>query len=211
MKQKKPKLKLTVGAFFYNIMSPLVDDDFDPTKYQETVKSPVIKSIGTSENAESTTVNSSGIDYDTVDQNSSIELEVEVVAFDPTDLAKLRAEKVDEKGLVLSGRSTTRPYFAVGVPVIKKDGIVRYTWYPKCKLVSNTDESKTSEESYSEQNETLSIRAYAFNAEKDFKTYVDTEMDVAPEGLTEDKFFAKPILTPQDLEAALSVESLPEV
>ncbi|WP_159649107.1 major tail protein [Erysipelothrix aquatica] len=211
MKQKKPKLKLTVGAFFYNIMNQVENDDFDPVNYQETIKSPIIKSIGTSENAESTTVNSSGIDYDTVDQSSSIELEVEVVAFDPTDLAKLRAEKVDAKGLVLSGRSATRPYFAVGVPVIKKDGVVRYTWYPKCKLVSNTDESKTSEESFSEQNETLSIRAYAFNETKDFKTYVDTEMDIAPEGLTEDKFFAKPILTPQDLAVALGEAPLPEV
>ena len=55
-----------------------------------------------------------------------------------------------------------RPFIALGFPNLKKGGGVKYTWYPKCQLIENTDDIATSEETFSEQNDTLTFRAYAF-------------------------------------------------
>lgn len=203
MNQKKPMIKETVGAAYYAFNTPGTDGEFDPTTFEATVKSPIIKNIGTTENAESTVVRSSGIDYDTVSQTSSVELAIEVVAFHPDDLAKLRGENVDTGGLISSGRPAERPFIALGFPILKKGGGVKYTWYPKCQLIENTDDIATSEESFSEQNDTLTFRAYAFNDNKDIKNYVDSEATNFPEGLTEESFFTKPIITKEDLVTAV--------
>ena len=80
----------------------------------------------------------------------------------------------------------------------------RYEWYPKCKLSENTDEAKTSENSYSEQTDTITIKAYAFNDAGDIKVMVDSAANNFPEGLTEEMFFAKPILCREDLAAAVA-------
>ena len=79
-------------------------------------------------------------------------------------------------------------------------------WYPKCKLSENTDETKTREESFSEQTDTITIKAYPFNENDDIKAMVDTSATNVPEGITEEKFFAKPILTKEDLAAAVATE-----
>ena len=119
-------------------------------------------------------------------------------------MARLRGESIDEGGLILSGRTSERPYIALGFPVLKVGGGVKYVWYPKCQLVENTDEIATKEESFSEQNDTLTFRAYAFNDTNDKKSYVDSESTSFPEGLTEEKFFTKPILTKEDLASAIT-------
>lgn len=72
----------------------------------------------------------------------------------------------------------------------------------KSKLTENSDDVATSEEKASEQTDTIKIRAYPFDIAGNIFTKV-TE-STAPEGLTEEKFFAKPILTDADLTAALS-------
>ncbi|HHU79964.1 MAG TPA: phage tail protein, partial [Acholeplasmataceae bacterium] len=159
MTNKKPMIKETVGAAYYAFNTPDENGEYSPSTYEATVKSPVIKSIGTTENAESSVVRASGTDYATSSQTSSVELAIEVVAFHPDDLAKLRGENVDESGLISSGRPAERPFIALGFPILKKGGGVKYTWYPKCQLIENTDDIATSEETFSEQNDTLTFRA----------------------------------------------------
>lgn len=82
-----------------------------------------------------------------------------------------------------------------------KNGKSRYEWFPKCKLVENSDDIATSEEKASEQTDTIKIRAYPFDAAGNIVSKV-TE-STAPAGLTEEKFFAKPILTDADLITAI--------
>lgn len=200
---KNPMVKETVGGMYYNFNTPTKQGEFDPTKYEENVsKCNVVKNIGTTENAEAVTVKASGQDYTTVNQNESIEMAIEVVAFDPGDLAKMRGDIIGEGGLNRSGRTTIRPFFAFGKVVKKVGGGVEYAWYPKCQLVENTDDIATKEDSFSEQNDTVTIKAYSFNDTDDKKVYVNSEMSNFPEGLTEEKFFAKPILTDEDLATA---------
>ena len=208
MTNKKPMIKETVGAAYYAFNTPDENGEFNPSTYEATVKSPVIKSIGTTENAESSVVRASGSDYATSSRTSSVELAIEVVAFHPDDLAKLRGENVDESGLISSGRPAERPFIALGFPILKKGGGVKYTWYPKCQLIENTDDIATSEETFSEQNDTLTFRAYAFNDDKDIKNYVDSEATNFPTGLTEEQFFTTPIITKADLDEAMNTGSL---
>ena len=203
MKTKKPMLKETVGALYLAFNTPGEDGEFDIQTYEETSKSEVVKSINTTENAESTTVRASGQDYMTVSQNSSVDHAVEVIAFDPEDVAKMRADKIG-KYLVKSGATSERPYFAFGKVVKKTGNVVEYVWYPKCQLVENTDDISTSEESYSEQNDTLTIRAYAFDKEGNKSVRVNSEMSNFPEGLTEEMFFTKPITTDDEIDALIT-------
>ena len=79
-----------------------------------------------------------------------------------------------------------------GVNVLAEDG------------KQNSDEIATREESPSEQNDTITISAYSFDEEGNKKSYVDSTAANFPEGITEDKFFAKPILTKESLAAAIS-------
>ena len=85
-----------------------------------------------------------------------------------------------------------------------KNGNSRYEGYPKCKRKLNTDDIATTDESPSVKHSTITISAYSFDADGNKKTYVDSTASNFPEGITEDKFFAKPILTKEDLAAAVS-------
>ena len=204
---KKPMIKETVGGMYYCFNTPTKEGEFDPEKYDEEVsKCNNVKNIGTTENSEATAVRASGTDYETVNQTSSIDMAVEVVAFDPGDLAKMRGDDTsDEGGLILSGAPSKRPFFAFGKVVKKVGGGVQYAWYPKCQLVENTDDIGTSEDTFSEQNDTVTIRAYAFDDKNQKKAYVDSETTNFPKGLTEEKFFTKPILKSEDLATAAAL------
>ena len=199
---KKPKIKETVGALYYAFNTMTEDGEFDPEAYETTTKSDVVKTINTTDNATTTTVRASGQDYETVNQSSSIENEVEVIALDPEDLAKMRGDDIHENGLVLSGAPGKRPFFAFGKVVKKLGGAVEYVWYPKCQLTENTDEAATSEEEFSEQTDTVTITAYAFDDAGNKSVRVNSEMSSFPEGLTEEKFFEAPILDDAGLTAA---------
>ena len=83
-----------------------------------------------------------------------------------------------------------------------KNNSLRFDWYPKCMLSGNTDDVATSEESFSEQNDTLTIRAMAFDDSGKIVTSIRGDYKM-PEGLTEDKFFSKPILSVADLTSVL--------
>lgn len=197
---KKPMMKETVGAQYYAFNNPAEGVEFDSTKYEENViKTETVKKVGVTENMESTPVKASGKDYTTVNQTSSIDIAVEVIAVVPSDLKKMRGEKTSKSGLNQSGTSNVRPYFAYGKTVKKIGGGERYEWFPKCQLVENTDDIETKEESFKEQNDTLTIRAYPFDDEGNIKNYIDTEDESYPKGVTEDMFFAAPIVTDEDL------------
>lgn len=204
MKTKRPMMKETVGAQYYAFNTPDEDGNVNYTTYEDTIKTEVVKQIGTTENGETTTVRASGKDYASFNQVSSTDLEVEVVAFPQEDLARMRGENIATNGLVSSGGTKERPYFAYGKVVKLVGGGVRFDWYPKCQVIENTDDIATSEDSFSEQNDTVTIRAYAFNEKGENKNYVDSSITGFPEGLTEEKFFSKPIVTSADLDAVVA-------
>lgn len=204
MKTKRPMMKETVGAQYYAFNTPDEDGNVNYTTYEDTIKTEVVKQIGTTENGETTTVRASGKDYASFNQVSSTDLEVEVVAFPQEDLARMRGENIATNGLVSSGGTKERPYFAYGKVVKLVGGGVRFDWYPKCQVIENTDDIATSEDSFSEQNDTVTIRAYAFNEKGENKNYVDSSITGFPKGLTEEKFFSKPIVTSADLDAVVA-------
>ena len=199
---KKPPIKETVGAQY--ICFATAKEEWDGTFESEVEKTETVKSVKVTENGESTSVYASGKIYDTDETVSGVDIEVENIAFVTETLAKMRGHVVDEGGLVLSGGKGIRPYFAYGKVVIMRGGKVRYEWYPKCKLAENSDNANTSEEKFSEQTDTVTIKAYPFNDAGNIKAMVDSTMTSFPVGLTEDKFFAKPILTKEELKTATS-------
>lgn len=205
MNEKKPMIKETVGAQYYAFNKPDDKGNYVPksTSYEETIKTNVVKKVGTSENVENTPVKASGIDYLTASQIANIDLAVEVVAFPIDDLAEMRGEDADEGGLITTKTSSKRPFFAYGKVVKKIGGGFRFDWYPKCQLIENTDDVETKEDTFKEQNDTVTIRAYAYDAEgKNIKVAIDSEATNFPKGMTEEKFFKAPILTKEDLATA---------
>ena len=200
---KKPPIKETVGAQY--ICFATAKEDWDGTFDEEIEKTETVKSVKVTENGESVSAYASGKIYDTDETVSGVDIEVENIAFVAETLAKMRGDIVDEGGLVLSGGKGIRPYFAYGKVVIMRGGKARYEWYPKCKLAENSDNANTSEEKFSEQTDTVTIKAYPFNDNGDIKAMVDSTMASFPVGLTEEKFFAKPILTKDDLKTAAGV------
>lgn len=203
---KKPPLKETVGAQFICFNTMTEEGEWTEKFETEVEKTQVVKTIKVSENTSVAEVYASGIVYDADSTVTGSNIETEVIAFVAETLAKMRGDKVEDGGLILSGGSgegRNRPYFAYGKVVKLKGGHFRWDWYPKCKLFENTDEAKTKEESFSEQTDTITIKAYPFNDAGDIKASVDSTMTTFPSGLTEEKFFAKPILTTGDLAAAV--------
>lgn len=201
---KKPKIKETIGAAYYAFNTMTEEGEFDPESYENTIKNEAIKTINTTDNATTTKVRGSGKDYETVNQSTSVENEVEVLALDAEDLAKMRGDDIHENGLILSGATRRRPFFAFGKVVKKVGGAFEFVWYPKCQLTENTDETTTSEEEFSEQTDTVTITAYAFDDIGNTSVRVNSEMASFPEGLTEEKFFEKPILDDEGLTAAIA-------
>lgn len=199
---KKPPIKETVGAQYICMDSMTEDNDWTEKFEEDVTKLETVKSINVTEASEANDVYASGKVYDSDTTTSSAGIEVEQIAFPENLLAEMRGDVVDEGGLTLSGGDGIRPYFAFGKVVKLKGGKYRYDWYPKCKLTENSDETATSEESPAEQTDTINISAYPFNDHNDIKSMVTYEN--MPEGLTEDKWFAKPILTVSDLESAIS-------
>lgn len=201
---KRPPRKETVGAQYICFDKMTSEGEWTDQFEEDVERSPVVKSVSVTDNAESTDVYASGEVYDTDDAQAAATIETEVVAFPADTLAKMRAATVDAGGLITDGASKRRPFFAYGKVVKLKDGNVRYEWFPKCRLSENTDEVSTREESPSEQNDTITIAAYSFDEEGNKRVYVDSSASNFPEGLTEEAFFAKPILTKEDLAAAVS-------
>lgn len=200
IKTRKPPMKQTVGAQ-YVCFDSNEDEEFTG-EYEESVeKTEVVKTVKMTENAETSDTHASGKVYDSDTPTKSIDIEVEVVAFPEDTVARMKGDTVDVGGLILSGGNSKRPFFAYGKVVKLRNGGYRFEWYPKCKLIEKSDDISTSEEKASDQTDTIKIKAYPFDEAGNIVARV--ESGSAPEGLTEDKFFAKPILTKEGLAAAI--------
>ncbi len=196
---KRPPRKETVGAQYICFNTMGENGEWTETFDAEVEKTATVKSVKVTENSESADVYASGEVYDTDNTSGATNIEIEVAAFDPDTLAKMRGDKVGTNGSIIKGGNGARPFFAYGKVVKLKGGKVRYEWYPKCKLAENTDEAQTREDKSSEQNDTITINAYAFETDGGKCFCVDTSSKKSPAGLTEDKFFTKPLLKDADL------------
>ena len=203
IKDKKPAIKETVGAQYVCFSVSNENGDFEANYEADVERTKVVKSVKVTENAEASPIYASGEIYDNIDSLGSIDVEVEVIAFPDDTLAKMRGDDVDESGLIRSGGTVQKPFFAYGKVVKLKGGKVRYDWYPKCKLTENSDEAKSSEDKFSEQTDTIKITAYPYDDDGHIVSKISSEAN-GPDGITESKFFSKPVLTPEDLTSALS-------
>lgn len=202
---KKPPYKESIGAQYYNFNNPGEGKDFDVSSYEEkTTKTETVKSVTVTENSETVPIYASGKVYSTENQLAYIDIAVESIASDADDLAKMRGDIVKTNGLIQTQTSAKKPFFAYGKVVHLSGGNVRYDWYPKCQLIENSDEAKTRGENFEEQNENLTIRAYAFDSEgKIFKNSIDSSSSKFPTGVTEEMFFSAPIITDEDLTSII--------
>lgn len=206
-KEKRPPVKESVGALRYCFDIDDENGQYTGTYDTDIIVTKVAKSVKMTENGDNVSVYASGEEYDSVSSVSSIDNEVEAVAFPADDLAKMRGDEVTDTGLIIRGGSRNRPFFAFGKTVKLRNGKERWLWYPKCKLLSNTDDTNTKEESFSEQNDTITIRAYPFDADGQ-KIVVEFDTSVKTvEGLTEDKFFDQ-VLTGDDDFKKITTQSL---
>lgn len=209
---KRPPVKETVGAQYICFAQTAEEsDEFTGTYEEDVEKTEVVKSVSVSENAESTPVKASGKVYMTASADASTEISVEVIAFVSRTLARMRGDNVDEEtGLVTSGKPKNKPFFAYGKVVKLTGDNVRFDWFPKCQLTSNTDEAQTSEDKFSEQNDTLTISALPFDDEGNIVVKIDSNIKM-PKGLTEELYFSKPLLSVADLKSVLPPDAPAEV
>lgn len=206
IKTAKPAITETVGAQYLCFASGEDSTGFSGQYEEDVEKTETVKKVKVSTNGSSEDVYASGKVYDTDNTSASKDIEVEAIAFPADTIAKALGSNVDTGGLISDGADRGKPYFAYGKVVKKKHGQFVWEWYPKCMMLEISDETSTKEEKFSEQTQTVTIRAYAFNEDGDFRNYVDSESKNFPKGLTEEKFFVKPILTPEDLETAIGGE-----
>lgn len=201
---KKPPIIETIGAQYYAFNNG-ANGEYDPSSYEETiVKTETVKSATVTESSESVQIRASGKDYMLKTLLSYVDIEVEELAHDADDLAKMRGDIIDNSGLIQGVTTPEKPFFAYGKVVKLSGGNFRLDWYPKCQLVENSDEANTSESNFSEQNNRLTIRAFAFDSEgKTVKNSVDSTSAKFPTGMTEELFFSKVVITPADLTSLI--------
>ena len=189
--EKKPSTKYTVGAQYICFNE---DPDWDSAEYESDVlKLPTVVDIDIADNSDSYESYASGAVYDSDTIVTYKEISVTQLAFDETTIAKMKGDTVDS-GIIMSGGIKTRPFFAYGVPIIKKDKTMDMRWFPKCKLVDSSDKTATSTDAHSDQTDSLTIRAYGFDADQNQEVKVLTA-DTNNAGITEAAFFAAPVLT----------------
>lgn len=195
--EKKPSTKYTVGAQYicFNTNKDWAATDFDA----DVVKLPTVVDIDVADNSDSYESYASGAVYESDTIVTYKEISVTQLAFDEATIAKMKGDTIDS-GIIMSGGVKTRPYFAYGVPIIKKDRTMDMRWFPKCKLVDSSDKTATSTDAHSDQTDSLTIRAYGFDATQNQEVKVLTAEE-ANAGITEDKFFAAPIMTVEAAKA----------
>ena len=189
--EKRPSTKYTVGAQYICFNE---DPEWDASEFEtDVIKLPTVVDVTAADNSDSYQSYASGEVYESDTIVTYKELSVTQLAFDEKTIARMKGDTVDE-GIIMSGGVKTRPYFAYGLPIIKKDGTKDMRWYPKCKLVDNSDATATSTDSHSDQTDSLTIRAYGFDATQNQEVKVLTG-ETANAGITEAAFFAAPVLT----------------
>ena len=189
--EKKPSTKYTVGAQYicFNEDPEWKADEFE----EDVLKLPTVVDINVADNSDSYESYASGAVYESDTIVTYKEISVTQLAFDEATIAKMKGDTIDS-GIIMSGGIKTRPFFGYGVPIIKKDGTKDMRWYPKCKLVDNSDATATSTDSHSDQTDSLTIRAYGFDETQNQEIKVLTA-ETANASITEAAFFAAPILT----------------
>lgn len=189
--EKRPSTKYTVGAQYicFNTDPKWTAETFDT----DVTKLPTVVDIDVADNSDSYESYASGAVYESDTIVTHKEISVTQLAFDEATIAKMKGDTNDE-GIILSGGVKTRPFFAYGVPIIKKDRTMDMRWFPKCKLVDNSDATQTSTDSHSDQTDSLTIRAYGFDTDQNQEVKVLTG-ETANAGITEDAFFAAPVLS----------------
>lgn len=196
---KKPSYKQTVGAQYVCFDKMDENKDWAGDFEADVIRTDTVKNIDVNDNSSSTTIYASGNPYGQEDDIASKDITVEVIAFSDQTIARMKGDTVTNSGAIISKRNGVRPFFAYGKVVKLSHGKRRYEWFGKCQLVSNTDKTSTSTESFSEQTDTITIRAYPLN---DGTYGVSTSADVElPATVTEDTFFAAPLITEDDYEA----------
>lgn len=187
----RPSTKYTVGAQYicFNTNEKWAAGSFETA----VTKLPTVVDIDVADNADSYESYASGEVYDSDTVVTYKDISVTELAFSEEIRAKMRGDTTDE-GIILSGGVKKRPFFAYGVPVQKKDGSKKLQWFPKCKLVENSDKTATSTAQHSDQTDTMTIRAYGFDADQNQDVSVLTSV-AENEGITEEKFFAAPLTT----------------
>lgn len=202
--RKTPAVKLTVGSQYICMNTMDSSDNWTETFSSDVTELPTVVSVEVTDNADSYQTYASGAVYDADTPIVTQDISEENVAFPTILLASMRGETVDADGVTMGGGFGTRPYFAYGMAINRKDGSWEYRWYPKCKLVENTDATETSEDSHKDQNESVTIRSYGFNdAGNTYVRAITSEAGMA--AMTAAAFFAAPLLT-----VAAVKEALPE-
>ena len=196
----KPSRKYTVGAQYICFNTPDASGDWTETFEADVYKLPTVTSVSISDEVDDYETYASGNVYDADSIVSKKTISETNIAFPEMLLARMRGDTVDNDGVILEGGIHTRPFFAYGVVITKKDGSQDLRWYPKCKLTENTDETETSEASNKDMTDDITISAYGYNANQD-KVIRALKGEDALAGLTEAKFFAAPVLTAAAVKA----------
>ena len=192
--EKKPSVKLTVGAQYICFNTMDANNDWTDAFETDVIKLPTVTQVQVTDNSDSYDSYASGAIYDSDTEIQSKDIQETNLAFSDTLLAKMRGDVVDG-GVIVEGKlGTVRPYFAYGFVVQKKNGELDLRWYPKCKLVENSDSTATSEESHSDQTDDITIRAYRMSDDKGIAVRVNTGEE-GYDTVTEDAFFAAPLTT----------------
>jgi len=192
--EKKPSVKLTVGAQYICFNTMDANNDWTDTFEKDVIKLPTVTQVQVTDNSDSYDSYASGAIYDSDTEIQSKDIQETNLAFSDTLLAKMRGDVVDG-GVIVEGKlGTVRPYFAYGFVVQKKNGELDLRWYPKCKLVENSDSTATSEESHSDQTDDITIRAYRMADDKGIAVRVNTGEE-GYDTVTEEAFFAAPLTT----------------
>lgn len=200
--KQTPAVKITVGDQYIckNVMDS--GNNWTETFESDVIELPTVVNVEVTDNSDSYETYASGAVYDSDTPVTSQDIAEENVAFPTMLLAELRGETVDSDGVTLGGGFGVRPFFAYGMAIKRKDGSWEYRWYPKCKLITNTDKTETSEDSHKDQNEEITIRAYGYN--DNGNTYIRClTSEEGMEDMTAAAFFAAPLLTVADVKGAL--------
>ena len=201
--EKKPSTKYTVGAQY--ICFNTGETDWDAASWDtDVLKLPTVVDIDVADNSDSYQSYASGAVYESDTIVTYKEISVTQLAFDEATIARMKGDAVDS-GIILSGGIKERPYFAYGVPIIKRDRTMDMRWYPKCKLVDNSDATATSTDSHSDQTDSLTIRAYGFDETQNQEIKVLTA-DPDNASITEDVFFAAPVFTVDAVKALRNID-----
>ncbi len=200
--KKKPPIKLTVGAQYICFNTMDSENDWTETFETDVIKLPTLVSAAVTDNTDAYDAYASGQIYDTDTAVASKTIATSNLAFSEALLAKMRGDVVDGGVVLGGGRKAIRPYFAYGIVVNKKDGSQDLRWYPKCKLTENDDVSNTSTDAHQDQNYSVTIKAFGFDADEHVEVRALTSEE-GYESITEDAFFAAPLLTAAAVKALI--------